>query len=156
MYANPRRGKEEHRGIVQTVITHNVPMQLSRYFLPQVSIPDSSGKGRNEDPGLDSKGMRMDRGGDPGRECVIRPCPPAFVHPPEELDIDTSGKKSHDNCTGTLCVITVYTNPRCPSFPLVGLAYITPKGGTPFYFQSIAELYPRPSRGALNRLRNHP
>jgi hypothetical protein len=33
------------------------------------------------------------------------------------------------------------------------LAYITPKGGTPFYFQSIAELYPRQSRGTLNWLR---
>jgi hypothetical protein len=35
------------------------------------------------------------------------------------------------------------------------LAYITPVGGTPFYFQSIAELYPRQSRWAFNWLKSY-
>jgi len=64
MVANPKRAKEGHRGNVQTVITHNVPMQLSRDFLSQVSISDSSGRGWPKNPGLDTKDMRMDRGGD--------------------------------------------------------------------------------------------
>jgi hypothetical protein len=69
---------------VQTVITHNVPMQLSRDFLPKVSISDSSGRGWPKNPGLDSKGMQMDRGGDSGRQCVVRPCASALVHPTED------------------------------------------------------------------------
>ena len=76
--------KEGHRGIVQTVITHNVPMQLSRHLLPQVSIPDSSGKGRSKNPGLDTKDMRKEKGGNCGGERVVRPCTSAFVHSAED------------------------------------------------------------------------
>ena len=58
--------------------------------------------------------------------------------------------RSHRLYQGTSCVITVCTFPRCPSFPLFGLANITPLGGTPFYLQSIVERYPGSAGGGVN------
>ena len=45
----------------QLVSTHNISLQLPRYFLPEVSISNTAGRDRPEDPRLDTQHMRMER-----------------------------------------------------------------------------------------------
>jgi hypothetical protein len=72
---DPKDQKEVFNESVQEVSTRGMGMQIPRCMVPEVSVPDSEGATRANCTRDHQAVVRMEEGGDPGRQCPDRPYP---------------------------------------------------------------------------------